>query len=207
MTHDLTPDEILDAEDNKRLSQMIAIKKHIYAFINQKELINFILHLVDGSQIASFERAADRRFLNLRNLSLSLKLDIRKMAQLYPEVEIFEKSDRENRDSVKKNRESIMRELIVMPVSNMMNTMLRAILHGEVPDDFPYADWMLKILPDDFETLADSINNFSDTGANKERLEKDFFFMFSLSSAFVFPPEDSSEGLNDDTGFTLEFLL
>jgi hypothetical protein len=50
------------------------------------------------------------------------------------------------------------------------------------------------------------VSNFVELSkTEKEEMKDNFKFMFGMASAFVFPPEDVS--LNEDTGFTLEFLL
>lgn len=205
--NDISQDAFLDEEANRHLAQVLAVKKHIYSYINQAELIKFLLHVIDGAGFVSFERQTDRRFIKLHNLSLSLLFDIKKAKLISgTDAELSLSRDGGNRDAVMDTRSELLRAAIVGPFSSMMNTMLHVILHGEIPEDFEYTEWMMKILPDDFEKLSKSINNFAGLEEkNRDKLTKDFSFLFRMASAFVFPPE--SVDINVDTGFTLEFLL
>jgi hypothetical protein len=210
MSNNITPDQILTEEENKRLSRMISVKKHIYSYVDNKKLIEFLLHLIDTSGLLAFERKSDRRFLNLRNLSLSLAFDVEAAKQRYPKADYISHNmkDGESRPHVIDRRTAIVRELVVTPFVNLMNTMLRAILHGTIPEEYEHTQWIMSILPDDFETLANSINTFVDLMSKKNELEEDFF-MFGLTSALTYPPEDKERpsSLDQDPGFTLEFLL
>jgi hypothetical protein len=203
MQNTITPDNVLNDEENRHLSQVIAVKKHIYSYINQSELIQFLLKVIDESGIVSFERQSDRRFVNLKNISLSLQLDLKKASKLYPDRQLVTSTG--SRNTAMSQRAELLRETVVVPFTTMVNTLLQTVLHESVDEDFEHIDWLLRILPEDFASLAQSINNFADVANNKERIEKDFYFLLSMTSAFVFPPEEID--IDEDTGFTLEFLL
>lgn len=204
--NEITPDDILSEEDNRRLSEMITIKKHVYAFINKDELLRFILHLIDSSEIIRFERKHDRRFLSLMNLSMSLVLDVEKAIEKYGVPEIIEKPVANGRDVAMNARANLLRDLIVVPFTNLMNNMLGEIIDHAPAEGYEHSEWIAKILPENYRDLKNQINSFKEmTGAEKQQLKDEMKFMYAMASAFVFPPEEVS--LNEDTGFTLEFLL
>ena len=61
-------------------------------------------------------------------------------------------------------------------------------------------------LPENYRELRTSVNNFVNlSDEERERMKQDFRFMFGMASAFVFPPDEVD--LDEDEGFTLEFLL
>lgn len=198
----ITPDDILGDEENKRLSEMMSIKKHVYAFINKDKLVEFILHLIDSSGVVRFERKHDRRFVNINNLSMSLLVDLDKLS----DVENVVKTDSNTRDQVIEARASYLREILVVPFTDLMSNMLGTIIDKEPAKDYVHRDWIFEILPENYRELRTSVNNFVDLSKEERaRMKQDFRFMFGMASAFVFPPEEID--LNEDNGFTLEFLL
>ena len=204
-TQNITPDDILSDEENRRLSEMMSIKKHVYAFINKDKLVQYILHLIDRTGFVRFERKHDRRFATLTNLSMSLVLDVAKAVELRG-VEGVRISDGISRDDVINNRAAFLREVIVVPFTDLMSNMLGTIIDKEPPKEYEDLQWVFDILPENYRELRTSVNNFVNlSDEERERMKQDFRFMFGMASAFVFPPDEVD--LDEDEGFTLEFLL
>lgn len=205
-TANVTPDDVLSEQENQRLSEMIAIKKHVYAFLNKEKLVEFILHIIDSSGVVSFERKHDRRFLKLENLSMALLLDLEAAAAKFEMEDLFEANNSFGREKTMTARANLLRELIVVPFTDMMSNILNTIIDQGPTEEYVHHDWLLQILPENFRELRKSVNNFRELSKEeKEQMKKDFKFMFGMASAFVFPPEDVN--LNEDPGFTIEFLL
>ena len=204
-TQNITPDDILSDEENRRLSEMMSIKKHVYAFINKDKLVQYILHLIDRTGFVRFERKHDRQFVTLTNLSMSLVLDVAKAIELRG-VEGIRISDGISRDDVINNRAAFLREVIVVPFTNLMSNMLGTIIDKEPPKEYEDLQWVFDILPENYRELRTSVNNFVNlSNEERERMKQDFRFMFGMASAFVFPPDEVD--LDEDESFTLEFLL
>lgn len=193
-----------DTEDeNIRLAHVMTIKKHIYSFIDQKKLIEFLLFLIDKSEVIKFEVASDRKFINLKNLSISLILNVKAAEKKYGSRFLLSGDDR---DLVVNGRVNLARELIVEPFVELINTLLGTIIKRETKKDYPYTEWIDKILPENRDSLVSSVNNFVEySEIDKVRMQKDFEFLLSMCSAYVFPPENIN--INTDNGFTLEILV
>lgn len=205
-TNNITPDDILSDADNRRLSEMMAIKKHVYAFINKKELLKFILHIIDSTEVVAFERKHDRRFLNLMNLSMALQLDVKKATEKYEVSDLKDPKKNGSRETTMTARANFLRELIVVPFTDLMGNMLSTIIDKEPDEDYQYSEWIFNILPENYKELRNSVSSFIELeDGDKEKIKNDLKFMYGMCSAFVFPPEEVD--LNEDTGFTLEFLL
>jgi hypothetical protein len=204
-TQNITPDDILSDEENRRLSEMMSIKKHVYAFINKDKLVQYILHLIDRTGFVRFERKHDRRFVTLTNLSMSLVFDVAKAVELYG-VEGIRSSDGLSRDDIINNRAAFLRETIVVPFTDLMSNMLGTIIDKEPSKEYEDLQWVFDILPENYRKLRTTVNNFIDlSDEERERMKQDFRFMFGMASAFIFPPDGID--LDEDEGFTLEFLL
>lgn len=196
-----------DDEQNIRLAHVMTIKKHIYSFIDQKKLIEFLLFLIDKSEVIKFEVASDRKFINLRNLSISLVLNVKAAEKKYGTEYLYDNTnDPNSRDIIINSRVSLIRQLIVEPFVELINNLLGTIIKRELKVDYPYGEWIEKILPENKESLINSVNNFVEySEVDKVRMQKDFEFLLSMCSAYVFPPDDIN--INIDTGFTLEILV
>ena len=202
-TQNITPDDILSDEENRRLSEMMSIKKHVYAFINKDKLVQYILHLIDRTGFVP-QRGLDALH-TLTNLSMSLVLDVAKAVELRG-VEGVRISDGISRDDVINNRAAFLREVIVVPFTDLMSNMLGTIIDKEPPKEYEDLQWVFDILPENYRELRTSVNNFVNlSDEERERMKQDFRFMFGMASAFVFPPDEVD--LDEDEGFTLEFLL
>jgi hypothetical protein len=206
-TSTITPDDILSDEDNKHLSEMIAIKKHVYAFIDKTKLIQFILQLIDSSEVIKFERKSDRKFLNILHLTMSLVLDVHKASEKYELSDLIQlTSEDDNYKATITSRSNLIRSIVVIPFSELMNTILGVIIGIEIKEDYEYKDLVYEILPKDYISLRKNITSFVElTEEEKIKMNEEYKFMYSMASAFIFP--SNSSDLNEDTGFTLEFLL
>ena len=192
--------ENLHTEDDRLLSQIVAVKRHVYSFIDQKKLAEFFVSLVDNSGLIRFEIPSDRRFVSVRNLSVALVMDTTSAAAIDPEVLS------EHRPVATNARTTIIREKIVAPFIEMMTNILKEILHG-LDEEYVHREWMEKILPVERESLVGSINNFlfDTTAEDREEIAKEAGFLLGMCSALVFPPLDTD--LNEDGGFTLEIMI
>ena len=186
----MTPDEILTSEEDEQLREIISIKKHLFQFLNKKELLNFIIQKIDETGCIEFERDSDRKFLNFDNLSIQLQFDLSKEPSLL--------QNNTNREKVMSLRSEFAHEKIVKPFLAVMTEIFLFFISTEENPSTnakPFiTDNAVRILPDHLDEKE------------KEKLALQFNFMLGLTSAFVFPPNESIS-LDADPGFTMEIML
>jgi hypothetical protein len=211
-THEagISPDDVLDRDDNKRLAQIVTAKKHIYSFINQKPLLDFILARVDGSGYLKFERQSDRRFLRLAALNMALTIDIAKCGKKHKDLADKIRHggrDVDGYDEVVDARSEAVRRDVVLPFVDLMAEMFKVILGSDCTE--ANAEWINQILPEDIETLKKTVSNILEIKEEKDRvrLQNEYGFLFRLGSALSFAKKEPGVDLDDDPTFALEYLI
>jgi len=190
--------QLTDTEDTQT-EKLLTIKKTIGNFLDREVLIDFFIEVVNKSSCINFERKNVKRYISRNRPSLSLIMDIDKAKKSYPKLTIEEKKD--NRSKVMDDRQSIIHKEIISPFVELMSAIFKKIMGEETEYAKDYKDYIEKIFPHDFSEMKNKLNNFINLEDNK----KDVLFIFSLASGTCFPPLDIS--MNEDTGFTLDFLI
>lgn len=203
----LTPDDFLDSEDNKYIASLVEIKRHIYSYIDKAALLRFIISLIETDGIITFAREDDKDFIEFHNMSFDLVLNASKLKKTYPKI--FQSANAINGsdgyEETIEARKEVVRNLVIIPYSEMMSNLLGMVLGHTPVADYPYLSIIQSILPKNYLELSKHSTAFKDVSENKEEAVEDFKFLFSVISSIRFAPEDTN--LDEDTTFLLEIML
>ncbi len=200
-------DDNMDDRDRLAVESSFAVRRHIFAHIDRRALLDYVAHLVDTSGFIRFERERDKKYLNPLRPTLNLIMDLDAAEESSGEQLRESEVGRERAMNV---RGRLVHDTVSVKSAEIIRAILDEILTGKTVPEL--SEHMAKINPKGHSPeMVDIINNYrtriyTPEGATSP-VDEGIGFMLANISAVIFPPgEDGSGVLDTDTGFTLEFM-
>ena len=192
---------LMEVEEQEIFNKIFMVKKKVYNFINQKELISTLVEIIEKKNYFEFQVKSDKRFLTLSNLFINLNLSPTAF-KVYPHLA----DNKVSRDELEERRRVFIYEEIVEPFLNLIQGIFKKILNQPINDSF-IETHLKKIIPENREDLISNINNFVNFSDEEAQDVSDkFSYIFSVCSSIIMPPKNI-DIIKEDVGFRLEILI
>ena len=197
--------------DNEDLfNRFFVVKKHIYSFLNKKELLKLLVENIEENGHIKFVLESDKRFLNFNQLSLNLTLT-EKALEDFPSLKMKNSKDKkfeeERRNFIyQKINEPLM--VIIQYIFLIITNRFTEEDEKQIPFSLITKERIAKILPNmDYSQLIQSVNNFTVFSEDEqETISDNFQFIFNVCSSVTFPLSEETD-FNEDRSFTMEIIM
>lgn len=187
-------------EENDEIIKLLKVKKHILNFLDKKEIIKFLIKLVNKSNLVKFQRSNPENYIIPSMPVLELEVDTNKLQNSAKYKDLLENAGTD-RTKILNVRSTVVKDEILTPFSNLMVDLYQVLVNNKEANKSIYRKDIDKIL------INDKVHPLAINSIYKVNDESELLFIFSLVYAVNFPFDNPDIDIMKDTSCAVEFLI